>query len=87
MGSAGLELGWIAWARLDSGSAGFGLGWIGWLDWVWLDLAWQDWGVGGLERGWIGPQWSQQGHHRIGRVKRCPGMCRFMFVALFVAAR
>ena len=23
-------------------------------------------------------------HHRIGRVERCPGTCRFVFVALFV---
>ena len=33
------------------------------------------------------PNVSRRVHHRIGRVERCPGMCRFVFVALFVAAR
>ena len=33
------------------------------------------------------PTVSRRVHHRTGRVKRCPGMCRFVFVALFVAAQ
>ena len=58
-------LGWIG-ARLDCmGPAGLGLGWVGcgwvgcgWVGCGWvgarLDLARLDWGMGGLERGWIG---------------------------------
>ena len=30
------------------------------------------------------PQLSRRVHHRIGLVRRCPGMCRFMFVAPFL---
>ena len=33
------------------------------------------------------PHMPRRVHHRIGRVERCPGMCRFVFVALFVAAQ
>ena len=29
------------------------------------------------------PKMPRRVHHRIGRVERCPGMCRFVFVALF----